>query len=286
MSTSPVVPSTEQIAARWSATADRYDRWGDLAHGHPAYRSAWVDALATRVGHPLRNDSPVLRIADVGTGPGELALLLAEMGHDVTGYDIAPGVLDRARANAAAAGLDARFVEADTYELPLADASVDAVVNRMVLWTLYDPVRALHEWRRVLAPGGRLVILDGLHFAIPTTLAERAHQVREHLFWNGLERLDRARHLLRHGRRDPRTKENPYAAAPTPGMRWRSAADARAHLVEAGLDAVECEWLEAVSDVGRRTAPLRWRIAGRLPPFFVLTWRRPLEDAITGRRDA
>ena len=37
-------PSTEQIAARWSANAARYDRWGDLAHGHPAYTEAWRDA--------------------------------------------------------------------------------------------------------------------------------------------------------------------------------------------------------------------------------------------------
>ncbi|MGH3615948.1 MAG: hypothetical protein ACRDRK_25810, partial [Pseudonocardia sp.] len=70
------VPSIEQIAARWSAHAEHYQRWGDLAHGHPAYRNAWIDALAGLVGHPGRDGSPPLRIADIGTGTAEIALLL------------------------------------------------------------------------------------------------------------------------------------------------------------------------------------------------------------------
>ncbi|MGH8908191.1 MAG: class I SAM-dependent methyltransferase [Egibacteraceae bacterium] len=41
-------------------------------------------------------------------------------------------------------------------------------VSRMVLWTLYDPPRALLEWRRVVSPGGRIVVIDGLWFATPT----------------------------------------------------------------------------------------------------------------------
>lgn len=161
-----------------------------------------MDRRARRaVGGPRRDESPVLRVADVGTGPGELALLLGEMGHAVTGYDIASGVLERALANAKGSGSSVGFEYGDAYDLPLADASVDVVVNRMVLWTLYDPGRALREWCRVLAPGGRIVAIDALHFATPVTLAQRAGRVREHAFWEGLRRLDRAKRRIR--RRSP-----------------------------------------------------------------------------------
>jgi hypothetical protein len=61
-------------------------------------------------------------------------------------------------------------------------------------------------------------------------------------------------------------------------MRWDSVADARAQFVDAGLTTVNQVWLNTVFEVDRRTAPLRWRIAGRLPRFFALTWQRPATD--------
>lgn len=266
-------PSTEQIAARWSANADRYHRWGDLAYGHPDYRSAWVDALADLVGHPRRDGSSALRVADIGTGTAEIALLLAEMGHDVTGYDIAPGMLQKARSKAGAAGIAVRFARGDAYDLPLADGSVDVVINKMVFWTLYDPPRALREWRRVLAPGGRIVVIDALHFATPTTLLQRVRQIRGRVFWATQDRLERARNRLRHRPRDTRTSQYRSDAVQPSGMSWQSVSDVQRHFTEAGLTEVTQGWLDTVFDVDRCTAPLRWRIAGRLPRFFTVTWQ-------------
>lgn len=266
-------PSTEQIAARWSSNAERYHRWGDLAHGHPDYRRAWVTALTGLVGHPHRDGSPALRVADIGTGTAEIALLLAELGHDVTGYDIAPGMLQKARSKADAAGIAVRFVRGDAYDLPLADGSVDVVINRMVFWTLYDPPRALREWRRVLAPDGRIVVIDALHFATPTTLLQRVRQIRGRVFWATQDRLERARDRLQHRGSDTLTSQYRCDAVQPPGMSWQSVADAQRHFTEAGMSELAQGWLDTVFDVDRRTAPLRWRIAGRLPRFFTLTWQ-------------
>ena len=166
-----------------------------------------------------------------------------------------------------------RFTHGDAYALPPADGSVDAVVSRMLFWTLYDPPKAVLEWRRVLAPGGRIVVIDALYFASPTTASTEPNRGRA--FWDMQERLERAKRRWR----DPAGEQgivcNPYDVAQPPGMRWQSVADAQAHLVQAGISPVAQGWLETVHAVDRRRAPLRWRIAGRLPSFFTLTWRQP-----------
>jgi SAM-dependent methyltransferase len=104
-------------------------------------------------------------LLDVGCGTGFLALLLAELGHRVTGVDLADGMLAIARGKAAAIPGNApppAFRWGDAIDPPLPAASVDAVVNRHLLWTLTDPARAFVNWRRLLRPGGRVVAIDGL----------------------------------------------------------------------------------------------------------------------------
>lgn len=80
----------------------------------------------------------------------------------------------------------------------------------MVFWTLYDPERALREWRRVLAPSGRIVVIDALHFASPHTVVQRARRIRERASW-----ITRA--LLEQGpqRRSPGNRHDGRPAAAT-----------------------------------------------------------------------
>lgn len=264
-------PDLTLVARRWSAHAERYHRWGDLAHGRPDYQDAWVRVLADAVGHPVRDGSRPLRVVDVGTGTAEVALLLARMGHQVTGYDIAPGMLAKARTKAAEEGLDVDFVEADAAELPLADASVDVVINRMMLWTQYDPVRSLTDWRRVLVPGGRLVVIDAMHFTPPSDRVGRLRSLRGRVVWAVIDLVERMR------RPDPGQRVRGYAedAVQPPGMSWRDVSDARRHFVDAGMSDARQVWLDGVAEASRRTAPLKWRLAGRLPRFFMFTWDRP-----------
>ncbi|HET6148591.1 MAG TPA: methyltransferase domain-containing protein [Polyangia bacterium] len=95
------------------------------------------------------------RLLDLGCGPGAVAARIA---------GTRPGLvivgIDRDRDLLALAGGRMTPVRADAAELPFASGSFDGVHARLVLRHLVDPARALAEARRVLRPGGRLVVAD------------------------------------------------------------------------------------------------------------------------------
>jgi ubiquinone/menaquinone biosynthesis C-methylase UbiE len=125
---------------------------------------------AAREAQRLLGRRRIGRVLDVGCGTGYLGLGLAKVGQagDVHLTDLSPGMLDRARTNAASLGVDATFVRATAADLPYADDRFDAVVTRGVLHHLHDVPAALTEWRRVLRPGGVLLVLSE-----PTPWADR-----------------------------------------------------------------------------------------------------------------
>lgn len=133
----------------WEREGSEYDQ--RAAHGISSEpeRRRWADAV--------RPIPPASRVLDVATGTGFVALLLTELGHEVTGVDASEAMLARARAKAAEGGAAVTFVEGVTEQLPFADASFDAVTARHFIWTVLEPERAFAEWRRVLAPGGLLI---------------------------------------------------------------------------------------------------------------------------------
>lgn len=102
-----------------------------------------------------------LDVLDVGTGTGVVAGLLAEMGHRVTGIDLSLEMLDAALRDAEEAGREIDYRLGDAERTEFADGSFDAVVGRDLVWTLPHPFEAMKEWRRLLRPGGVLLILDG-----------------------------------------------------------------------------------------------------------------------------
>lgn len=144
------------IAAYWESLSTTYDEAPDHQLRGEAEHAAWLDLLRT-----LLPPAPA-RVLDLGTGTGFVALLLAELGHDVVGIDLAPGMIAVARQKAAALQTPPRFVVGDA-GVPDVDAgSADVVISRHLLWTLPDPLGALRNWHRTLRPGGRVVIIDGL----------------------------------------------------------------------------------------------------------------------------
>ena len=101
------------------------------------------------------------RVLDAGCGTGTLSVLLAGLGHRVTGIDISPAMLDLARAKADAQGYAVEFHLMDAAAPEFPPRLFDAVVCRHILWTLPEPARVLERWTSLLKPGGRLVLIEG-----------------------------------------------------------------------------------------------------------------------------
>jgi len=105
--------------------------------------------------------APRGRYADLGIGDGLLTLMLAEIAEHVTAVDISREMLSQLQTRAAAKGIaNIETVEGEIEDLPLSDASYDVVVLSQALHHARSPERALHEARRVLAHGGRLLVID------------------------------------------------------------------------------------------------------------------------------
>ena len=80
----------------------------------------------------------------------------------MTGVDPAEGMLDLARTKSVGLENPPTFIVGDAVNPPFPEASFDAIVARYLLWTLREPHAALATWRRLVKPGGRLAIVDGL----------------------------------------------------------------------------------------------------------------------------
>ena len=108
----------------------------------------------------LERVPPGGRVLEVAPGPGYLALELAKEGRRVTTIDISKsfvGIL-REKAREAQVTIDVRHGNASA--MPFADDSFDFVVSMAAFKNFADPVGALNEIHRVLAPGGRASIYD------------------------------------------------------------------------------------------------------------------------------
>jgi SAM-dependent methyltransferase len=136
----------------YAALADRFA-------GDPAARTRRdIDTIRAVIGQHL---PPRPRILDIPCGTGRHALALAADGFDVIGLDLQPAYLRRARAEGLAA-----CAAADMRALPIADAGCDLVLN---LWNSLgyfldaaDEAAALAEFRRVLRPGGLVLVQQDL----------------------------------------------------------------------------------------------------------------------------
>ena len=119
-----------------------------------AEEEAWKNSLCEEFG------TEKLKLLDVGTGNGSLALIFAEMGHEVVGIDISEKMLSVAIEKAKERGVNPDLRIGDGESLDFEDESFDAVVSRIVLWTLPHPETAIREWQRVLKPGGKVYTFE------------------------------------------------------------------------------------------------------------------------------
>ncbi len=103
---------------------------------------------------------PGTRVLDVACGSGNLAIPAARAGAIVTGVDIAPNLIEQARARAASEGLTIQFDEGDAESLPYPDAAFDVVVSMFGAMFAPRPELVAAELVRVCRPGGKIAMAN------------------------------------------------------------------------------------------------------------------------------
>jgi SAM-dependent methyltransferase len=148
-----------------SATATVYDNalkarlkatWMD---GNYDYFSRFMESSAVEFMDRL-SVAPGASLLDVACGSGQLALVAARRGAQVTGVDIATNAILAARGRAGAEGLDIRFDEGDAEALPYADASFDVVASLYGAMFAPYPDRVAAELLRVCRRGGTIAMAN------------------------------------------------------------------------------------------------------------------------------
>ena len=116
----------------------------------------------TKVAQAVANRvAPGSRVLEVAPGPGFLAIELAKAGgYRVTGLDISESFVRIARENARRVGVTVDFRHGNASAMPFPDAAFDFVVCTAAFKNFSDPLGALNEIHRVLAPGGEASIYD------------------------------------------------------------------------------------------------------------------------------
>jgi len=109
----------------------------------------------------LLTDRPLGALLDIGTGTGRMLELFASHADSAIGIDRSSEMLRLARVKLEEAGISgASLRQGDMYALPLGDRSADSIILHQVLHFAQQPGAAIAEAARVLAPGGRLLVID------------------------------------------------------------------------------------------------------------------------------
>lgn len=146
----------EQLQDMWTSGSQEYDQIVERQLRNHRDVDHWRRELAGRLG-----DAP-LDVLDLGCGPGFFSIVLARLGHRVASIDSSEGMVRAARRNLRWNGVRADVRQADVVALDgVPESSVDAIVSRDVVWTLYDPAAAYRRWIQVLRPGGVVLVYDG-----------------------------------------------------------------------------------------------------------------------------
>lgn len=172
----------EEIKAYWSARAATFDE----QPGHEIFseeeRAAWQRLFTRHLGAGEGR-----KALDLASGTGVVSHLLDGIGFDVTGMDWAEPMLELARAKARRNGRPIRFVMGDAENTMEPDGAYDVITNRHLVWTLVDPKAAFIEWKRLLKPGGKVLVVDG-DFVNPGPVARLAKRLARFATRLGLAR--------------------------------------------------------------------------------------------------
>ncbi|MGW9193634.1 class I SAM-dependent methyltransferase [Micromonospora chersina] len=139
----------------WDKTAPSYDK-----------QIAFFEKVQFGGGREWIGDRARGRVLEVAVGTGRnLSHYPADA--TLTGIELSPAMLTIAAQRAADLGRDVDLGEGDAENLPFSDASFDTVVCVLSLCSIPDPATAIKEMKRVLKPGGRLLLLDHIGSSWP-----------------------------------------------------------------------------------------------------------------------
>ena len=152
-------------------------RYSSAGRGHHA--SYLLEPLLNLIG------AEPLKVADLGCGNGSLSHAIATRGHEVTGLDSSVSAIDQARQ----AYPSCRFFRASIDDLPseIELASFDLVVSLETIEHLIDPRALLRATRRLLHPGGRLILSTPYHGYLKNLALAATGKMDDHFtaLWDG-----------------------------------------------------------------------------------------------------
>ena len=147
---SAVSPEMETLKSRLKTTWEAGD-FSEVAKHIETTAEAFVERL---------NIQPGMKVLDVACGSGNLAIIAAQKGADVTGIDIAENLIESAKKRAEVAGVKAKFEVGDAEALPYDDNSFDVVMTMFGAMFAPRPEVAASELIRVCKPGGRIAMAN------------------------------------------------------------------------------------------------------------------------------
>ncbi len=144
-----------EVQQYWDSEAETFDEEPDHGLKDPAVLAAWTGLLES--WQPV----PPAKILDIGCGTGSLSLVLAKLGHQVTGIDLSPKMIAQARKKANQVGLPINFAVMGAARPEFPKHSFSGIVCRHVLWMLPDLTAVLQTWTHLLQPGAKVLLVEG-----------------------------------------------------------------------------------------------------------------------------
>jgi SAM-dependent methyltransferase len=144
-----------EVQQYWDNEAGTFDDEPDHGLKDPVVLTAWTGLLQSW------QPAPLAKLWDIGCGTGSLSIVLAKLGHQVTGIDLSPKMIAQARAKAAKAGLPISFEVMGAAQPKFPKHSFNGLVCRHVLWMLPDLTAVLKTWNDLLKPGARVLLIEG-----------------------------------------------------------------------------------------------------------------------------
>jgi len=145
-----VSPEMETLKTKLKTTWEAGD-FSEVAKHIETVAEAFVERL---------NIQPGMKVLDVACGSGNLAIIAAQKGAEVTGIDIADNLIDSAKKRAEAAGLNIKFEVGDAEAMPYEDNSFDLVMTMFGAMFAPRPEVAASELVRVCKPGGTIAMAN------------------------------------------------------------------------------------------------------------------------------